>query len=202
MENTEHVFLSGKGAEEFARKMNFEFEPDEYFHTDYRYEQLMAIRETNKTILDHMHIPRNENKFGTGGAVCKDKFGNIAAATSTGGMTNKRWGRIGDTPVIGSGTYANNKTCAVSCTGHGEYFLRAVVAYDVSCLMEYKGLSLEEAARIVVNEKLVESSGEGGLVAVDKEGNVTMPFNSDGMYRGFMRSDGTSFIGIFRDEQF
>lgn len=200
MENSEHVFLSGKGAEEFAHKMNLEFQPDEYFHTEYRYRQLMAIRESNQVILDHMNVTGDEKKFGTGGAVCRDKYGNLAAATSTGGMTNKRFNRIGDTPIVGAGTYANNNTCAVSCTGHGEYFIRAVVAYDVSCLMEYKGLSLEEAARIVVNEKLVKMSGEGGLVAVDRFGNVTMPFNSDGMYRGYMRSDGTSYIGIFKDE--
>lgn len=200
MENSEHVFLSGKGAEEFAHKMNLEFQADEYFHTDYRYKQLMAIRESNKTILDHMNVTTDDKKFGTGGAVCKDIHGNIAAATSTGGMTNKRYNRIGDTPIVGAGTYANNNTCAVSCTGHGEYFIRAVVAYDVSCLMEYKGMSLEEAAKTVVNEKLVRMSGEGGLVAVDSRGNIAMPFNSDGMYRGFMRSDGTSYIGIFKDE--
>lgn len=201
MESSEHVFLSGKGAEEFARKMNLEFEPDQYFHTDYRYKQLMSIRETNTTILDHMNISSDDKKFGTGGAVCLDMHGNLAAATSTGGMTNKRYGRIGDTPVIGAGTYANNRTCAISCTGHGEYFIRSIVAYDVSCLMEYRGLSLEEAGRIVVNEKLVQMSGEGGLIAVDQEGNIAMPFNSDGMYRGFIKSDGTSYIGIFRDEQ-
>ncbi len=200
MENSEHVFLSGKGAEEFAHKMNLEFAPDEYFHTEYRLKQLAAIRDSNRTILDHMKVTDGDKKFGTGGAVCKDIHGNIAAATSTGGMTNKRYNRIGDTPIIGAGTYANNNTCAVSCTGHGEYFIRAVVAYDVSCLMEYKGLSLEEAARIVVNDKLVRMSGEGGLVAVDRFGNITMPFNSDGMYRGYMKSDGSSYIGIFKDE--
>lgn len=197
MENSEHVFLSGKGAEEFARRNNFTFEPDQYFHTEYRWNQLQSIKHTNRSILDHS-LPEDK-KFGTGGAVCRDMYGNVAAATSTGGMTNKRFGRIGDSPIVGAGNYANNATCAVSCTGHGEYFIRSVVAYDVSCLMEYKGLSLEEAARTVVNEKLVQRSGEGGLVAVDAAGNIALPFNSDGMYRGFMKSDGTSYIGIFRD---
>jgi beta-aspartyl-peptidase (threonine type) len=136
-------------------------------------------------------------KFGTVGAVALDQHGNLAAATSTGGMTNKRFGRVGDTPVIGAGTYANNKTCAVSCTGHGEFFLRAVVAYDVSCLMEYRGMTLQQACDSVVREKLVAMGGEGGLVAVDAAGNYSLTFNSEGMYRGMRNSAGKSLVAIY-----
>jgi len=126
-----------------------------------------------------------------------DKHGNLSAATSTGGMTNKRFGRIGDTPVIGSGTYANNKTCAVSCTGHGEFFLRAVIAYDVSCLIEYKGMTLKQACEKVVMEKLVSIGGEGGLIAVDAIGNHALVFNSDGMYRGVKDSTQRNLVAIY-----
>jgi L-asparaginase / beta-aspartyl-peptidase len=200
MEKSEHVFLVGKGAEEFARFLNIEMEPEEYFYTEYRYQQLMAIREANKTMLDHIDQVHDDKKFGTGGAVACDHYGNIAAATSTGGMTNKRYGRVGDSPLVGAGTYANNKTCAVSCTGHGEYFIRAVVAYDISCLMEYKGLSLFEASRIVVNDKLVADSGEGGLIAVDAMGNIALPFNTEGMYRGMKIEGEPAHIAIYKDE--
>ena len=140
-----------------------------------------------------------DKKFGTVGAVARDANGNIAAATSTGGMTNKKFGRIGDSPVIGAGTYANNKTCAISCTGHGEPFIKAVAAYDVSCLMEYRGLSIEAAMDEVVNRKLIELSGEGGMIGVDRHNNIAMMFNSAGMYRGMMKSDGTSRLGIYKD---
>jgi beta-aspartyl-peptidase (threonine type) len=139
-----------------------------------------------------------EKKWGTVGAVACDRHGNVAAATSTGGMTNKQWGRIGDSPIIGSGTYANNNTCAISCTGHGEVFIRAIAAYDVSCLMEYKGLSLAEATEIVVNDKLIKMEGEGGLIAVDGEGTPAMVFNSVGMYRGVKSSNGLHEIGIYK----
>lgn len=200
MEKSEHVFLIGRGAEEFGRFVNIEFKPEEYFYTEYRYQQLMNIREANTTMLDHIDQVHDDKKFGTGGAVACDRFGNIAAATSTGGMTNKRYGRVGDSPVIGAGTYANNKTCAVSCTGHGEYFIRAMVAYDISCLMEYKGLSLLEASQIVVNEKLVADSGEGGLIAVDAFGNIALPFNTEGMYRGMKLEGEPSVVAIYRDE--
>ena len=199
MERSEHVMLSGKGAEDFAKHINMPFEPDEYFFTQYRYDQLMAIKDSNYTMLDHIDQPPKDKKYGTGGAVACDIYGNIAAATSTGGMTNKRYGRIGDTPVIGAGTYANNKTCAVSCTGHGEYFIRAVVAYDISCLMEYKGMSLKEAAEFVVNKKLFEQSGEGGLVAIDAKGNISMPFNTDGMYRAMKRQDEEIIVKIYKE---
>ncbi len=139
-----------------------------------------------------------DKKFGTVGAVACDREGNIAAATSTGGMTNKKYGRIGDSPLIGAGTYANNKTCAISCTGHGEPFIRGVAAYDVSCLIEYKAMGLEEAMNIVVNDKLIKLEGEGGMIGVDGKGNIAMIFNSAGMYRGMRSSDGISEIAIYR----
>ncbi|MBS3914574.1 MAG: isoaspartyl peptidase/L-asparaginase [Bacteroidetes bacterium] len=180
MDESEHVLLSGAGAESFAKMKNMNFESDTYFHDEYRFDQWQEIKNTNKTQLDH-----TEKKFGTVGAVALDIHGNLTAATSTGGMTNKRWGRIGDTPIIGAGTYANNQTCAISCTGHGEFYMRAVVAYDISCLMEYKRLSLKEACDLVVMQKLVAIGGEGGLIAIDKYGNLELPFNSAGMYRGW-----------------
>jgi beta-aspartyl-peptidase (threonine type) len=138
------------------------------------------------------------NKFGTVGAVACDIHGNIAAATSTGGMTNKKYGRVGDSPIIGAGTYANNTTCAISCTGHGEPFIKAVAAYDVSCLMEYKGLSLEQAMNKVVFEKLIALQGEGGMIGVDRQGNVCMLFNSEGMYRGYRKHDGSQEAAIYK----
>ena len=184
MEKSDHVFLSGKGAEEFARSVNCEFRDEEYFYDEFRYQQWMAIKDSDKFQLDHSPSPSKEDKFGTVGAVALDKFGNIAAATSTGGMTNKRFGRVGDSPMIGAGTYANNATCAVSCTGSGEYFIRGVVAYDVSCLMEYRNLSLQEACRIVVQERLKKIGGDGGLIAIDNKGNIALEFNTEGMYRG------------------
>lgn len=184
MQQSEHVFLMGEGAEIFARKHELKFELDDYFYDEFRYQQWLKIKGTDTITLDHS----KEKKFGTVGAVALDAFGNLAAGTSTGGMTNKRYGRVGDSPIIGAGTYANNATCAISCTGHGELFIRNVVAYDISCLMEYKGLSLHEACRIVVHEKLVKMGGEGGLIAIDAQGNIALPFNSDGMYRGWMRS--------------
>ena len=139
-----------------------------------------------------------EKKFGTVGAVACDMHGNIAAATSTGGMTNKQYGRIGDSPVIGAGTYANNTTCAISCTGHGEIFMQAVAAYDVSCLMEYKGLSLEAAMNVVTNDKLVKLGGEGGMIGVDAKGNAALLFNCEGMYRGVKDNAGLEQIAIYR----
>ena len=192
MDHSEFVFLSGKGAEDFAALMKIPREEADYFFNQFRYDQLMESRMTGSVQLDH-----NDKKFGTVGAVAIDCNGNLAAATSTGGMTNKRYNRIGDTPVIGSGTYANNKTCAISCTGHGEYFLRAVVAYDISCLMEYKGLSLREACDVVVYKKLVDMGGEGGLIAIDLHGNCALPFNSEGMYRGY-KSDNEEVVKIYK----
>lgn len=198
-----HVFLSGKGAGEFALSRGMEMAPDEYFHNQDRYDQWIAIRDSDFYQLDHKDdnlkgmTTNPDHKFGTVGAVARDAQGNLAAATSTGGMTNKRFGRIGDSPVIGSGTYANNKTCAISCTGHGEYFLRAVVAYDVSCLMEYKGLSLNEACSVVIKDKLKAMNGEGGLIAVDSAGNHEFCFNSAGMYRAARNSEGLSVVGFY-----
>jgi beta-aspartyl-peptidase (threonine type) len=202
MLNSNHVFLSGKGANDFAIKQGIKLEPDEYFFSQFRYDQWKSIRDSDNYSLDHTHQRLEElmrdKKFGTVGAVACDYEGNIAAATSTGGMTNKKYGRIGDSPIIGIGTYANNKTCAISCTGHGEPFIRAVAAYDVSCLMEYKGYSLYEAMNIVVNKKLVELDGEGGMIGVDGQGNPAMILNSAGMYRGYRTSDGGGEVAIYR----
>jgi len=197
MKKSEHVFLIGNGAEEFAKQNGIAFEPDEYFYSEFRYKQLEKAKSSNEAALDHDININDEKKFGTVGAVACDINGNLAAATSTGGMTNKQWGRVGDSPIIGAGTYANNKTCAISCTGHGEPFIRAVTAYDVSCLIEYKGLSLEEAMNIVVNDKLMKIDGDGGMIGVDTSGNVALIFNSEGMYRGFCSSDGKREVAIY-----
>jgi len=197
MKKSEHVFLMGNGAEEFAKQNGIPFEPDEYFYSEFRYKQLQKAKKKNETALDH-DINIDEKKFGTVGAVACDANGNLAAATSTGGMTNKKWGRVGDSPIIGAGTYANNKTCAISCTGHGEPFIRAVTAYDVSCLMEYKNLSLEEAMNIVVHDKLMKIDGDGGMIGVDGRGNAALIFNSEGMYRGFCSSDGRREAAIYK----
>jgi L-asparaginase / beta-aspartyl-peptidase len=196
MEQSEHVFMSSHGAQEFAKKINATFKPDGYFFTQQRFDQLQDAKKIDAVTLDHNYT---EKKFGTVGAVALDVHGNLAAGTSTGGMTNKKHGRVGDTPLIGAGTYANNTTCAISCTGHGEFFIRSVVAYDISCLMEYKGLSLKEACDVVVMDKLVKIGGEGGLIALDKNGNIELPFNSVGMYRASKRSDTELFIGIYKD---
>ena len=202
MEHSNHVFLSGKGANDFAIKQGIKLEPDEYFFSQFRYDQWKSIRDSDNYSLDHTHEQVEElmkdKKFGTIGAVACDRHGNIAAATSTGGMTNKKYGRIGDTPIIGSGTYANNNTCAISCTGHGEPFIRAVAAYDVSAIMEYKKYSLQQAMDEVVNKKLVAIEGEGGMIGVDAQGNFALLFNSAGMYRGVKCNDGTDLVAIYR----
>ncbi len=203
MNNSNHVFLSGKGANDFAIKQGIKLEPDEYFFSEFRYDQWKEMRDSDNYSLDHTHQGLEElmkdKKFGTVGAVACDALGNIAAATSTGGMTNKKYGRIGDSPLIGAGTYANNKTCAISCTGHGEIFIRAVAAYDVSCLMEYKGLTLEDAMNEVVHKKLVAMHGEGGMIGIDAKGNTSMMFNSARMYRGSKKSDGKNYVAIYKD---
>ena len=196
MEKTEHVFLAGEGAMRFADSLGYTLEKPEYFYDELRYQQWQSIKDSDTFQLDHSD--KKDSKFGTVGAVACDKNGNIAAATSTGGMTNKRWGRVGDSPMIGAGNYANNKTCAVSCTGSGEFFIKGVVAYDVSCLMEYKGISLQEAASEVINKRILEIGGDGGLIAVDAEGNIAMPFNTDGMYRGFKNSSGKKEVSIYK----
>ena len=195
MEQSDHVFMAGSGAMEFAKKVNAEWMPDDYFFVQMRYDQLEHARTADKITLDH-----TEKKFGTVGAVALDVHGHLAAGTSTGGMTNKKHGRVGDTPIIGAGTYANDKTCAISCTGHGEFFIRSVVAYDISCLMEYKGLSLKEACERVVNHKLVKMGGEGGLIALDAEGNIALPFNSEGMYRASKKEGQAPYLGIYKDD--
>jgi L-asparaginase / beta-aspartyl-peptidase len=202
MHNSDHVFLSGEGADDFAAKQGIKLEPDDYFFSQFRHDQWKNMRDADSYSLDHSgQQPEKlmrDKKFGTVGAVACDKKGNIAAATSTGGMTNKNYGRIGDTPLIGSGTYANNKTCAISCTGHGELFIRAVAAYDVSAIMEYKNYSLQQAMDEVVNNKLVKIKGEGGMIGVDANGNFALMFNSEGMYRGVKSSDGTDEIAIYK----
>jgi beta-aspartyl-peptidase (threonine type) len=211
MEKTEHILLAGDGANQFAREMKVELADDAYFYTDFRYEQLIKAREEGTIQLDHTIeeqklIEEDENsKFkiqnskpvGTVGAVACDFSGNVAAATSTGGMTNKKFGRIGDTPLIGAGTFADSQSCAVSCTGHGEFFMLASTAFDVSARMKYKNLSLENAARESV-EYLSKIGGEGGLIAVDARGNFALEFNSDGMYRGFITENGEIKIEIYR----
>jgi len=196
MTESPHVMLIGKGAYEFALQHHIQTEPDEYFFSKFRYDQWKQIEGSGEVMLDH-NVNLKNRKFGTVGAVALDRYGNIAAATSTGGMTNKQYGRVGDSPIIGAGTYANNLTCAISCTGHGEPFIRAVTAYDVSCLMEYKGLSLEKAMHMVIHDKLLKIDGEGGMIGIDAHGNAAMIFNSEGMYRGMQSSDGSFEISIY-----
>lgn len=196
MEKSEHVFLAGDGAEIFAKQNGIAFEEDAYFYDDFRFEQYKQALKDDTVQLDHSAA--GDRKFSTVGAVALDKYGNISAATSTGGMTNKKFGRVGDTPMIGAGTYANNVTCAVSCTGHGELFIRQVVAHQVHCMMMYGNNTLEQACEQVVMKDLVEIDGEGGLIAIDKGGNVIFSFNSTGMYRGFKKSDGTGGVAIYK----
>jgi beta-aspartyl-peptidase (threonine type) len=205
MEQSEHVLLTGNGAMDFAKKVNAPIEKEDYFFVQLRYDQLQQAKQSNSMILDHTEDnpdsyreEHGEKKFGTVGCVALDLQGNLAAGTSTGGMTNKKFGRVGDSSIIGAGTYANNNTCAISCTGHGELFIRSVVAYDISCLMEYKNLSLEEACDIVVMDKLVKIGGEGGLIALDAKGNIVLPFNSEGMYRASKKQNEDIFIGIYK----
>ncbi len=195
MENSEHVMLCGNGAEDFARAHKLKFENEDYFLTEQRRQQWLSVKDTDKITMDH--IGNNEKKFGTVGAVALDSNGNLAAATSTGGMTNKRWGRIGDTPIIGSGTFADD-TVAVSCTGHGEFYIRRVVAHEISALMRYKGISLQEACDEVVFNQLLKEGGEGGLIAIDKLGNSTLCFNTPGMYRGSIDAKGKCTVEIFK----
>ncbi len=187
MEKTPHLLLARDGAEEFARLNGLEMMPDEYFFTENRWQQLQKAIELEKKRNERSRSGSesdSEQKFGTVGAVALDQSGNLAAATSTGGMTNSRHGRIGDSPLIGAGTYADNQTCAVSATGHGEFIIRAVVAYDLSALMRYRGLTLVEAAEKVIFGRFQELGGTGGLVAIDRRGNIALPFNTPGMYRG------------------
>ncbi len=206
MENSDHVMLAAGGAEEFAKIRECELVDPSYFYTKVRFEQLQFAKENDEVLLDHTGENKIDNtnfenggkKYGTVGAVALDMKGNLASATSTGGMTNKRFGRIGDAPIIGAGTYANNNTCAVSCTGHGEYFIRNVVAYDIHALMEYKQMSLADASDHVIHKKLMDQDGEGGLIAIDKDGNYVHCFNTPGMYRGVVGSHLESAIEIYK----
>jgi beta-aspartyl-peptidase (threonine type) len=204
MEKSEHVMLAGRGAEEFARLHGLAIVDQDYYFTQERWDALQKIREINPnaTELDHgggqaAMREQKEEKFGTVGAVALDVSGHLAAATSTGGMTNKKWGRVGDSPIIGAGTYANH-LCAVSCTGWGEYFLRLCVAKTVADLVEYKGWSLTRATNEVILKKLPQLGGDGGLIAVDGKGNVAMPFNTEGMYRGYVKNNGKAVVEIYR----
>ncbi|WP_299222863.1 isoaspartyl peptidase/L-asparaginase family protein [uncultured Psychroserpens sp.] len=196
MERSEHVFLAGEGAMQFAKELSYEIEKPSYFYDEFRHKQWLEIKGTDSFQLDHS--TKKDSKFGTVGAVACDQEGNIAAATSTGGMTNKKWGRVGDSPMIGAGNYANNATCAISCTGSGEFFIRGVVAYDVSCLMEHRGMSLQEASDEVIQKRILSIGGDGGLIAVDAKGNIAMPFNTEGMYRACKTSNGKETIAIYK----
>ena len=203
MDNSPHVMLSGKGADIFAQEQGLEIVDPSYFYTEGRFKALERTRASEKIELDHndksvYYDPEiKDSKFGTVGCVALDKNGNLAAGTSTGGMTNKRWGRVGDVPIIGAGTYANNATCAVSSTGWGEYFIRATVAHDISALMEYKGLSLKDAAYEVIHNKVGKLGGNGGIVAIDKNGNMVFEFNTEGMYRASMNDKGELVVEIY-----
>jgi len=199
MDKSPHVFMTGNGAEQFAKQQGLEFVGEEYFITQERLDQLKRIQEREKNDSSGRSELIRQSKWGTVGAVALDQHGNLAAATSTGGMTNKKYGRVGDSPVIGAGIYANNRTCAVSCTGHGEYFIKNAVAYDVSARMLYKGSTLKEAAGEVINEVLLKIKADGGLIAIDKDGNFTMPFNTPGMFRGYMDENGNYEIELYRE---
>jgi beta-aspartyl-peptidase (threonine type) len=203
MEKSEHVMLAREGAEYFASKNGIEIVDPSYFYVEKRYNSLLKAKEKEAIELDHdskasFYDPDiKDAKFGTVGCVALDKDGNITAGTSTGGMTNKKWGRIGDSPVIGAGTYANNKTCGVSATGWGEFFIRNVVAYDISAMMEYKNISLEEASKEVIQNKLTKLGGTGGIIALDAKGNIVMEFNTAGMYRASIDKDEKLTIAIY-----
>ena len=185
MNHSEHVFLSGKGAENFAKNRNLEIVNNEYFHTKFRYNQLL-----NK---------KGDDKYGTVGCVAIDVNGNIVAGTSTGGMTNKKWGRIGDSPIIGAGTYANNNTCGISSTGSGEYFIRTVAAYQVSSLLENHNYDLKEAMNKVIHEKIGAIGGDGGMIGIDKNSNISMEFNTPGMYRAYVNKYGEKEIFLYEE---
>ncbi len=198
LEKSEHVMLIGAGAEQFAREQQLELVDPEYFFTERRWKSLQRVLNREKEDVGYIDNTA-DHKFGTVGCVALDQKGNIVAGTSTGGMTNKQYGRVGDVPIIGAGTYAKNNTCGVSATGHGEFFIRYTVAHDISAIMEYKKVSLQEAADEVVMNKLVQAEGSGGIIAVDKNGNVSMTFNSEGMYRGYAKPD-KRVVAIYKDE--
>ena len=199
MENSPHVMFFGKGAEQFSMMQGLEIVDPNYFFTQKRIDELKKIKlKENKSSFINNEI--KNIKYGTVGCVALDKKGNLAAGTSTGGMTNKKWNRIGDVPIIGAGNYANNKTCAISATGWGEFFIRNVVAHDISALMEYKGLRISEASKIVINEKVAKLGGDGGVIGIDKNGNIAMEMNTNGMYRAHMNSNGDLVVKIYNDE--
>jgi beta-aspartyl-peptidase (threonine type) len=206
MEKSEHVMMVGAGAEKFAKQAGLEIVDPKYFRTESRWKGLLKARknDSTKTELDHgnkksslLGIKNIDEKFGTVGCVALDKAGNLAAGTSTGGMTNKKFGRVGDAPIIGAGTYCDNETAGISCTGWGEFFIRTAVAKTVSDLMEYKGLSLNDASKLAL-DKMAKLGGTGGLIALDKKGNVSMPFNTEGMYRGMVTEDGKVEVLIYK----
>ena len=197
MEKSEHVMMVGRGAELFATQQGLEIVDPSYFWTERRWKSLQneLMKEKPRAVLDFA----DEKKFGTVGAVALDQKGDLAAATSTGGMTNKKYGRVGDAPIIGAGTYAENESCAVSATGHGEFFIRWTVAYDIAALVKYRGLSVAEAGNEVIHKKLAPVKGEGGVIILDRQGNFAMPFNSEGMYRGNIGTDGVPHVAIYKD---
>ncbi len=204
MTNSPHVMLSGAGASQFAKEQGLEIVDPSYFYTENRFKSLQRVKEREKKkdadkTAAFYDADIKDSKFGTVGCVALDKHGNIVAGTSTGGMTNKRWNRIGDAPIIGAGTYANNASCGVSSTGWGEYFIRAMVAHDISALMEYKGMTLKEAAQEVIQKKLTALGGTGGIIAVDKNGNMVFEFNTAGMYRASMDSKGNLTVKIYKE---
>jgi beta-aspartyl-peptidase (threonine type) len=206
MTKSQHVMMIGKGAETFAQQQGLDIVDPAYFFDTLRYEQLQKVKqkelEKTASINDGFEDPYiKDTKFGTVGAVALDQFGNIAAGTSTGGMTNKKWGRVGDAPIIGAGTYADNRTCGVSSTGYGEYFIRLAVAHNISSMIEYGGATLQAAADTVVMKKLIRLGGDGGIIALDRQGNVSMTFNSEGMYRGYIKKKGEGKTFIYKDDQ-
>jgi beta-aspartyl-peptidase (threonine type) len=200
MEKSEHVMMVGRGAELFATKMGLEIVDPSYFWTERRWKALQQElqKEKPQAVLDFAPLDEPK-KFGTVGAVALDVHGNLAAGTSTGGMTNKQYGRVGDAPIIGAGTYAENESCAVSATGHGEFFIRWTVAYDIAALVKYRGLSVQAAGDEVIHKKLAPVKGEGGVIILDRHGNFATPFNSEGMYRGHIGGDGVAHVGIYKD---
>ena len=198
MNSSSHVMLSGKGADDFAVEHNMETVEQNYFKTERRINSLEKIKNIeNNKVSNLSNSDYRVQKLGTVGCVALDKFGNLSAGTSTGGMTNKKWNRIGDAPIIGAGTYANNKSCAVSSTGWGEYFIRGVVAYDIAALMEYKNLSIRKAAKTVI-EKISKMGGDGGVIAIDNQGNIAMEMNTSGMYRAHINSKGEIDVKIYK----
>lgn len=208
MEKSPHVMMAGRGAEQFAKQAGLEIVDPSYFYTEDRWRGLQRLKardsiaeaeKKKKTSLIDEKMPVADEKFGTVGAVALDRYGNLAAATSTGGMTNKKYGRIGDAPIIGAGTYANNSTAAISCTGWGEFYIRLVLAKSVSDMMEFGKSSLQVAADEMVMKRLPALGGDGGLIAVDKDGNIAMPFCTSGMYRGFVKHDGVKVIQIYKE---